>query len=135
MEIDEKIRHQTAQGQFRSSVVNIHRGFPPLKWRKNPYLAFILGFIFGIFGIGLYLWSLRDFFYALLMLIGFGIVFPGVGLIPGWMFLGVYGFMRVYYSNKKLDNLSVSDADAKLHSQWMSAAIKGAEAIDKRIQS
>lgn len=78
------------------------RQLPALADRKNPMLAGIIGFLFGPVGIGIYFKSKNDFLWCLGLLIGFMIVVPGVGLLPGWLFSAGYGYKRASRSNTKL---------------------------------
>ncbi|MBX3001208.1 MAG: hypothetical protein KF893_21975 [Caldilineaceae bacterium] len=87
-------------------LVSLSRQFErlePLKEKKNPLVAFMMGFAFGPFGTGIYLASWADFFFAFAILIALGIVIPGVGLLPGWLLSGAYATVRVITSNDKLD--------------------------------
>jgi hypothetical protein len=78
-------------------------GLPPLKARKNPFLAFALGFAFGPIGVACYLKSLTDFFVCVAMLAVFStlLVF-GPGELMGWCCSGVYGAWRVHTSNQNM---------------------------------
>ena len=70
----------------------------PLKDKKNPFTAALLGFLFGPVGIGIYLESWRDFLTCLGVLI---LLMLTIALTPiGWLFSAAYGFYRVYTSNE-----------------------------------
>jgi hypothetical protein len=80
----------------------------PLKQRKNPIIAFILGFLLQGVGVGLYLESWKDFFVCVgIFVLFFGILLPTVIgealLVPAAaLFCGIYGAWRVNSSNEKL---------------------------------
>jgi hypothetical protein len=77
----------------------------PLGSRKNPFIAFAMGFLFGCLGVGLYLWSWKDFFYSLLVIIVFVVLFLPTGpfealAIPiGFTVVGAYAAYRAHCSN------------------------------------
>jgi hypothetical protein len=73
----------------------------PLGARKNVFLAFVLGFVFGPLGAAIYFKSPQDFFICLAMLIA-GFLFFGIGVIPGWLFSACYAAWRAHTSNEKL---------------------------------
>lgn len=90
------------QQNFLHQLWNMLKEREPLPARKNPVIAFLLGFLFGPFGSGWYMGTWKDFGVAFLMLVVFMIVFPGVGVLAGWIFSGVYAAIRVHFSNQKL---------------------------------
>jgi hypothetical protein len=79
----------------------------PLKQRKNPVIAFILGFLLGGIGVGLYLESWVDFFVCVgIFVLFFAILLPTVigeaFLVPAAaLFCGCYGAWRAASSNAK----------------------------------
>lgn len=82
---------------------------PPLKSRKNVYLAFLIGIFFGSIGVSIYFQSFIDFFmsfvvYSMLIfttsILTQELVFAA---IFGAFFAGYWGVMRALHSNKKLD--------------------------------
>jgi hypothetical protein len=80
----------------------------PLKQRKNPVIAFILGFLLQGVGVGLYLESWKDFFVCVgVFVLFFGLLLPTVIgeelLVPAAaLFCGIYGAWRAASSNRKL---------------------------------
>lgn len=80
-----------------------------LKQKKNPVIAFILGFLLQGIGVGLYLESWKDFFVCVgIFVLFFGILLPTVVgeamLIPAAaIFCGIYGAWRADSSNNKID--------------------------------
>jgi hypothetical protein len=80
----------------------------PLKQKKNPVIAFILGILLQGIGVGLYLESWKDFFVCVgIFVLFFGILLPTVVgeelLVPAAaLFCGIYGAWRAVSSNRKL---------------------------------
>jgi hypothetical protein len=74
---------------------------PPLEGRKHPALAFIIGFLFGPFGVALYFQSWKELLNCFVMLIVFMFLLPGLGAIVGWAASGVYAAYRAHTSNIK----------------------------------
>ncbi len=81
----------------------------PLKQKKSPVIAFILGFLLQGIGVGLYLESWKDFFACVgIFVLFFGILLPTVVgeafLLPvAALFCGIYGAWRASSSNQKID--------------------------------
>ncbi len=67
---------------------------PPIREKKNPLIAGILGFLFGGVGLGLYFQSWKDFFYPILVMIGLSIIIPGLGTIVAIIFTTIWGIVR-----------------------------------------
>lgn len=79
---------------------------PPLKRKKNPGLAGILGFLLGGIGLGLYFWSLLDFAVPVLLAVLAGIIFSklaAAGWIAGALVASGYGIFRAITSNAALE--------------------------------
>jgi hypothetical protein len=76
------------------------KSMPPVGHGKNPIIGFAMGFLFGPFGVGLYLKSVGDFVITL------GIVLAGSALTVGvvapllWMLCGAWAFVRISNSNQ-----------------------------------
>lgn len=83
------------------------RNLEPLRQRKNPMVAFILGVLLQGVGVGLYLGSWKDFFICVgIFVLFFGVLLPTVVgealLIPvAALFCGCYGAWRAASSNEK----------------------------------
>lgn len=81
----------------------------PLKQRKNPMVAALVGFFFQAMGIALYFGSLKDFFICVgVFVLFFAILLPTVigeaFLLPAAsIFCAIYGAWRAYDSNAKLE--------------------------------
>jgi len=75
---------------------------PPLKERKDPNTAAILGVLFGGIGLGIYLKSVVDFLIPIFITIVLINVLPGLGLLGGAIIAGLWGYFRVENSNGKL---------------------------------
>jgi hypothetical protein len=80
----------------------------PLNSEKSVVAAFLAGFFFSFFGVGLYLNSWKDFFISLELFLGIFLVFlPTVagevlGVPTAWIFSAVYAAYRVHTSNERL---------------------------------
>ena len=70
------------------------KAMPKLKEPKDPIIAAIVGFLGGPIGIGIYFKSWSDFFVSFCLIIALGILIPGVGLIPGWIFSAIFAYLR-----------------------------------------
>lgn len=96
---------------FVHQVHAVMHTLKPLHAKKSPGLAFVLGFLFGPIGIGIYFRRFSDFLFCTLLLISLGVIIPGLGLVPGWLFSGFYGFYRAETSNERLP----PDGSTSLH--------------------
>jgi hypothetical protein len=67
---------------------------PPIREKKNPLVAGVLGFLFGGIGLGLYFGSWKDFLYPILTLLGLAIVLPGIGIVVGVLLTTIWGIVR-----------------------------------------
>ena len=67
---------------------------PPIREKKHPLLAGIIGFMFGGIGLGLYFQSWKDFLYPVLAWVALAIVIPGLGLILAAIFSATWGAAR-----------------------------------------
>lgn len=85
----------------RHTTEAIH-SLSPLKNKKNPVIAAVLGVLFGAIGIGIYFRSWKDFFICMGLFIGLIILIPGLGALPGWLFSAIYGAYRAHTSNENL---------------------------------
>jgi hypothetical protein len=72
---------------------------PPLKNPKNPFIAFVCGFLFGPFGVGIYLGNWTDFFLPLTAVILASCGTAGIAAPIAWMFCGAYGAIRASSSS------------------------------------
>jgi hypothetical protein len=86
----------------------------PLPQRKEPVLAAFAGGLGGAFGVGLYLWSVKDFAICfgmalLVMVILAPTVVGEIAALPiGSLFAAFYGAYRVSSSNRKLGSNKTS---------------------------
>ena len=84
------------------TVLKILDELPPLRSQKNSSIATVIGFLFGGIGLGIYFFSIIDFF--ILMVVGFILLgaLSNFGWFLGACFAAVYGYFRVENSNKRL---------------------------------
>jgi|CXWL01.1.fsa_nt_gi hypothetical protein len=75
------------------------KGMPPVGKGKNPLVGFALGFLFGPFGVGLYLQSFGDFFVTLAIVLGGTFVTGGVAAPILWVTSGAWAYVRIKNSN------------------------------------
>lgn len=80
-------------GSSRASRQNDER--LPVGRGKSMGLAFVVGLLFGPFGVGLYLRSWADFFILLAIVIGGSMFTVGVGAPVFWILCGAWGAIRV----------------------------------------
>ncbi|MBX9736755.1 MAG: hypothetical protein K2X32_07500 [Phycisphaerales bacterium] len=74
---------------------------PPVKRGKNPFVGFLLGFVFGPIGVGVYLGSVTDFAMSLGMVIIGSLVTGGIAAPVLWTVCGVWAAVRIRNSNTK----------------------------------
>ncbi len=67
---------------------------------KSPLLAFIMGFVFGPLGVGLYLRSPLDGFLSLCMVLIGAFLTVGIGAPVFWCLCGAWAAVRVHNANK-----------------------------------
>ncbi|MDB4947683.1 MAG: hypothetical protein JWM27_332 [Gemmatimonadetes bacterium] len=102
--------HWRAANTAAKRTSEVLNDLEPLKGRKNPVIAFVLGFLLQGIGVGLYLESWKDFFMCVgIFVLFFGILLPTVigeaFLIPAAaLFCGIYGAWRATTSNERLES-------------------------------
>jgi hypothetical protein len=67
---------------------------------KSPVAAFVVGFMFGPLGVGLYLKSWPDFFLLLGLILVGSFMTAGLGAPFFWCLCGFWGAARVARSNR-----------------------------------
>lgn len=73
---------------------------PPIRERKDPVVAGLIGFAFGGIGLGLYFNSGKDFVYPVLVFVGLSLLFPGLGSVAAMIFTGCWGVVRAINSGQ-----------------------------------
>jgi hypothetical protein len=68
---------------------------------KNALVAFFVGFLFGPFGVGVYLRSWPDFIVTLGLVLAGTVMTAGVGAPAFWVLCGVWAANRVTRSNRE----------------------------------
>jgi hypothetical protein len=77
---------------------------PPLKSKKNPGLACLLGLLFGGVGLGIYFWSIVDFVIPIGISILALVALGNIGFWGGVVVAGLWGFFRAVNSNARLES-------------------------------
>ena len=85
-------------------------GMPPVAKGKNPLVGFAMGFLFGPFGVGLYLKSWGDFFLTLTIVLVGTFVTGGVAAPVLWCVSGAWAYKRIHDSNKPPSASSAGDS-------------------------
>lgn len=89
-------------GHAAKEAGKIIRNLDPLGEYKNPFVAFLMGLVFGALGVAIYFKSGKDFLICMGMFIAACIILPGFGAILGWVFAPCYGAYRAVTSNEAL---------------------------------
>jgi hypothetical protein len=86
-----------------SAASRIFDRLPPLHTRKSPFLAALAGLVLGGIGVGLYLWSWRDFAIGVGAFVLFTLLSQSYLVVFGLLIATpLYGFLRAYNSNLRL---------------------------------
>ena len=75
---------------------------PPLRTKKSPSLAFVLGFLFSGVGLGIYFRSRVDLIVPSIVWIISIATLEGQGLLVGAVIGGLWGLLRTVSSNKRM---------------------------------
>jgi hypothetical protein len=82
---------------------------PPLRRRKNPVWALVIGFVTGGIGLGVYLRSLVDVVIPIILAVGVAF-YSAQALEMGWTLgpgiAAAYGYARVQDSNARIADLA-----------------------------
>jgi hypothetical protein len=82
---------------------------PPLRGRKNPVWALVIGFVTGGIGLGVYLRSFIDVVIPIALSAGVAF-YSSQALDMGWMLgpgiAAAYGYARVQDSNARISDVS-----------------------------
>lgn len=71
----------------------------PVSRGKSPPVAFLMGFLFGPIGVGLYLRSFTDFAVSGAMVVAGSMLTVGIGAPLFWCLCGLWAAVRVANSN------------------------------------
>jgi hypothetical protein len=83
-------------------IARVMNPLPPVQSRKNPWLAFVLGFLLSGIGLGIYFRSLVDLSVPTVIWVVL-IVTPGdAGFWLGAVIGGLWGLLRAVNSNERL---------------------------------
>ncbi len=75
------------------------KSMTPVGIGKNPLVGFAMGFLFGPFGVGLYLKSVGDFVITLCIVLAGTFLTVGVAAPILWVLCGAWAFVRISNSN------------------------------------
>ena len=78
------------------------KNMPPVGQGKNPLLGFVLGFLFGPIGVGIYLGSLGDFAITLGLVLAGTFLTAGVAAPLLWTLCGAWALVRIKNSNSRV---------------------------------
>ena len=108
-------RIRSVAGAIDASLWRLLERLPPLKRRKKPWLAAVLGFLFGGFGVALYLRRSVDVVIGIVLLIPLSLGGSQFDTgeqaadqsLPAWIWFfqalsGLYCFLRATDSNRRL---------------------------------
>lgn len=76
------------------------KNMTPVSEGKSAMAAFFAGFLFGPFGVGIYLRSWGDFIMSLGLVVGGTIMATGLGAPIFWILCGIWAAARVSNSRK-----------------------------------
>lgn len=83
-------------------VADLMNPLPPLRAKKRPWLAFVLGFLFSGIALGIYFRSWVDLIVPTLIWLAL-IVTPGdAGFWAGALIGGLWGLLRAINTNERL---------------------------------
>jgi hypothetical protein len=83
-------------------IARVMNPLPPVKTRKKPWLAFVLGFLFSGIALGIYFRSWADLIVPTLIWLAL-IATPGdAGFWAGAVVGGLWGLLRAVNSNERL---------------------------------
>jgi hypothetical protein len=83
------------------SLKNAGKNGPKLKTPKSPVIAFIMGFMFGPVGVGLYLGSFYDVAVPMGILVVVTLCSGGIAAPIGWTFSGLWGAIRAHATKQQ----------------------------------
>jgi hypothetical protein len=112
------------------------KGMPPVAKGKNPLVGFALGFLFGPFGVGLYLQSFGDFFFTLAVVIAGTFATGGVAAPVLWCICGAWAYKRISNTNNPPSEppTSASASTPLLTGRENVVPLKRREVVDVQVQ-
>jgi hypothetical protein len=84
-----------------STLKQILSSLPPLRRRKNPSLALVIGLAAGGLGLSIYFRSLIDLVVPVAIAIAAALMLGDAGVLGGAIVAGLYGFARAQTSNER----------------------------------
>lgn len=88
---------------FPHFIQRLLEDLPPIREKKNPVVAGVLGFLFGGIGLGLYFQSWKDFVYPVIVFFMLSVLLSPlivVGPFLGLVFASLWGVVRAVDSGK-----------------------------------
>lgn len=84
-----------------STFKQVLSALPPLRRRKNPSLALLIGLVAGGLGLSLYFRSFVDLVLPVAIAITAALMLGDAGVLGGAIVAGLYGFARAHDSNTR----------------------------------
>ena len=93
----------TYGGGIVSNLQWMFGNLEPLRDRKNPGVAAVVGFLFGGIGLGIYLRNFIDFIIPIVLsVLLFVVTGQDLGFLVGACVASAYGYFRVTNSNQRI---------------------------------
>jgi hypothetical protein len=87
-------------GHAMHSIHLMLKNLPPIREKKNPFLAGVIGFFFGGIGLGIYFKTWQDFVFPILVFVLLSTVIPVLGTIAAFFFGAIWGLVRAFGSGE-----------------------------------
>jgi hypothetical protein len=88
-------------GDLLQHLAQVMNPLPPLRARKHPWLAFVLGLLLSGIGLGVYFRSWIDLIIPTVILVALANLVGGYGFLLAAVIGGVWGLLRVVNSNER----------------------------------
>ena len=83
-------------------IAQVMNPLPPLRARKRPWLAFVLGFLFSGIALGIYFRSWIDLVLPTVIWLALIVTPSDAGFWAGAVLGGLWGLLRAMNSNERL---------------------------------
>ena len=95
----------SSPAHFAHAAAEGVKNLEPLPEKKNAFVAFLVGFLFGGIGLAIYLKSIKEGLMFFMIALAAGILLPGIGLLLVHFGVGCLAAIRVNESNQKRSEL------------------------------